>query len=200
MDIKSENNLMIRQVDISTAEGIYERFLKNDFPRNERKPFRVIRRMMEQNRYQVYASYIKEELAGYAFLAVEQKENRQIGLLDYFAVLSEKRHRGIGTKFLKKLFNELETFQYILIESESITDNCSDEEVRIRRDRFRFYGHCGALHTDVHIELFFVRYDIFAMCREGLPADTETIFTLADFIYRRMYPESWFPRLAKLQK
>ena len=200
MDTISEKNLMIRQVDISTAEEIYERFLKNDFPRNERKPFRVIRRMMEKNRYQVYAAYIKEELAGYAFLAAEQKENSQIGLLDYFAVLSEKRHCGIGTGFLKKLFDELETFQYILIESESITDNSSDEEARIRRDRFRFYGHCGAIHTDVHIELFFVRYDIFAMCREGLPSDNETIFQLADFMYRKIYPESWFPRLAKLQK
>ena len=200
MDTISEKNLMIRQVDISTAEEIYERFLKNDFPQNERKPFRVIRRMMEKNRYQVYAAYIKEELAGYAFLAAEQKENSQIGLLDYFAVLSEKRHCGIGTEFLRKLFDGLGTFQYILIESESITDNISDEEERIRRERFRFYGHCGAIHTDVHIELFFVKYDIFAMCREGLPSDTETIFTLADFMYRKMYPESWFPRLAKLQK
>ena len=48
MDTISEKNLMIRQVDISTAEEIYERFLKNDFPRNKRKPFRVIRRMIEK--------------------------------------------------------------------------------------------------------------------------------------------------------
>ena len=79
--------------------NIYRLYLKS-FPKNERKPFPFI--LLKQWRGTTEVLSLKNNKGEFLGLAITALQNN-LALIAYFAISSEKRGKGIGSKALKLL-------------------------------------------------------------------------------------------------
>lgn len=163
------------KVSLETAHEIYEIYMKADFPPEEIKPFSVIEKMWKKNSYFVYAFYgdaaksSKVQNAGerrvpcaYAFLLDDNKNH--VLLLDYFAVLKEKRGEGYGSHAFSLLREACADWNALLVEVENDELADIDDETRAtRKRRISFYTEAGCRMTDVRSRLWGVDYRIMVM-------------------------------------
>lgn len=140
---------MIRNLKKCELKKIYKEYLKNDFPDNERKPYAEIERYSFSDKGDAVGYFINDELIGYA--TVMFVGNRI--MLDYFAILKDKRGKGIGTTFLRELKEYYTNYQYIAIEAEY---NNSLQALK----RIEFYKRAGCINTNIYLKLYFVDYVI----------------------------------------
>lgn len=78
-----------------------QRLYTNAFPRNERKPFAVIRRMFREGKGDIWCILAEGKFAG---LATTVKGSDLI-LIDYFAVSQKQRGKGIGKAAMECLLS-----------------------------------------------------------------------------------------------
>ena len=185
---ETSRDITIKRLSPEETGRIYQEHLRRDFPDNERKPYFIIRQEMEKGAYETYGAYIKEQLAAYAFICCEEENGVTAALLDYFAVCSGLRGKGIGGKVLRKLHEETLDEDYILIESESPDKAFSDADRLIRERRIAFYERCGAYHSTVRTKLYQVDYDMLAFVKEGMDRSELALYERTDWMYRRIYP------------
>lgn len=103
------------------------------FPRNERKPFRLVPRQIKEGNAELFALENDGEFAGFALIATAREAG--IVLLSYFAVEERFRGRGIGSAALKTLMERYSESRFIL-EIESVDAPCDNPEAREKRRRF----------------------------------------------------------------
>ncbi len=187
------------KVSLEKAREIYETYMKTDFPPEEIKPFPVIEKMWKQNSYFVYVFYENASPCGkeqntekvpcaYAFLLVNNKE--RVLLLDYFAVIEQRRGEGYGSHALSLLRETCAEWNALLIEVENDEMTDIDEKTRTtRKRRISFYTEAGCLMTDVKSRLWGVNYRIMVMPLSDGYAD-EHIGEKLKALYRGMYDEN----------
>ena len=83
--------------------------------------------------------------------------HRDIVLLDYFAILENKRGMGVGREALAAIFNRYEG-KRVMLEIERTDIPCENQEDRRRRKRF--YLSCGMGQMDYLVDLFGVDMEI----------------------------------------
>ena len=194
------SGLSMVRLSAAQAHEIYDRHLKKDFPPDEVKPFSAILSMMQRGCYEAYGAYENGELAAYAFYATTGYKGKRIALLDYYAVVSDRRGRGIGTAVLKLLSPGRLSLACVLIECERPARARTEEEQAVREKRILFYERCGACRTGVGAKLYGVEYDILILREQDQNADTgmdqAQAYALTTHMYHSMYEASWFPKLA----
>ena len=148
--------------DIKQIENVYKILMKKDFPKNELKPFSIIKKEISRNEYICYGIYDDSDvLCGYAFLVMRtNNDGRKNYLLDYFAVTEAERNKGIGSVFLELLINQLFDADIIICEAENPTYAVNDEDRNLRQRRVNFYLRNNFADTGVSAELFGVEYMI----------------------------------------
>lgn len=125
---------------------------RSAFPRYERKPFAIIRRMHREGRTDVW---LAEEHGRFAGLAATINGEDTI-LLDYFAVPGQLRGRGIGSAFLQALLAKYEG-KGLFVEIEAADqEDPTGEKLR----RKQFYLRCGLEELHVVAILFGVRMEL----------------------------------------
>lgn len=161
-------DLQVKELTLDQAEEVYREYLKTDFPPEEVKPFSTIRGMWEKKSYCVYGFYEEAEeggadgLCAYAFLIADHE--KQMLLLDYFAVCSQLRGSGYGSKALQLLWKECADWNGIMVEVED--DELSDLDAKTRHTRKRriaFYTNAGCHMTTTKSRLWGVDYRIMVM-------------------------------------
>lgn len=173
----------IQVLEIEEISRIYETYMKEDFPKNELKPLKVLETMLEKGIYECLGLYQGEELMAYAYFV--KHTVRKTLLLDYFAVCAEHRAGGVGSAFLAQMKEFFADRQAILLECESISCAGSEEERIIRSRRINFYVRNGGCKTRMKSELFGVEYDILY-----LPLGMEVIDVMEALkqLYQQMFP------------
>lgn len=122
------------------------------FPRYERKPFAVIRRMHREGRTDVW---LAEQNGHFAGLAATINGKDDI-LLDYFAVSPKLRRQGLGSVFLQTLLDKY-AGKGLFVEIEAADqDDPSGEKQR----RKQFYLRNGLEDMHVTVILFGVRMEL----------------------------------------
>jgi len=122
------------------------------FPRYERKPFKIIRRMQREGRTDVW---LAEQDGQFAGLAATINGGDTI-LLDYLAVHEKRRNKGVGSAMLQALLALYEG-RGLFVEIEAADrDDPTGEKAR----RKAFYLRNGL--TDMHVVaiLFGVRMEL----------------------------------------
>lgn len=104
---------------------------KTAFPECEQKPFQLL--VKKQLEGTVDILYLEEE-GSFAGLAIMARE-RDLVLLDYFAIDDSMRNKGIGSRVLAALKDHYHDMRMI-IEIESTEIECEDHEMRARRKEF----------------------------------------------------------------
>ena len=140
--------------------GLY----RTAFPRAERKPFSMIRRMTRLGKTDIWCVVESGHFSG---IAITINGPDKI-LLDYFAVEKAKRGSGVGTAALKKLMERYADKGFFL-EIESTLEQLPDLAMRQRRKRF--YLSCGLQELGVEAELFGVNMELLGVrCTMDYPA------------------------------
>ena len=111
------------------------------FPRREVVPFGVILKKYDEGIEEFFYCLKNDGIMAIAFFAVYNDPS--FLLLDYFAVKSEGRGKGIGTRFLSKLLGYCgEKYTNSLIMAE-VEDPNFGEKRKMKEKRIRFYQRLG---------------------------------------------------------
>ena len=123
------------------------------FPREERKPFSIIRKMCKEGRTIVWLARTTDgRFAGMASTI----ESPDISLLDYFAIAPKLRSQGYGSAFLQRLLLCYED-KGLFVEIEA-TDR--DDPTGEKARRKAFYLRNGLQEMHVVADLFGVRMEL----------------------------------------
>ena len=114
------------------------------FPRSERKPFALIRRMQKDGRGEILYFYDERGFLGLGTTV----SGGGVVLLDYFAVAKRRRGRGNGSAMLAQLM-ERYAERGMFLEIEIPYDDAPNAEERRRRKSF--YLRAGLTPTDTRI-------------------------------------------------
>ena len=123
------------------------------FPRSEKKPFSMIRKMHAAGKSDVWRFARQGEFAG-LIITINGEENI---LLDYLAVAESRRGSGIGTNILQ-LMRQHYAGKGVFLEIESVYEDCENKDQRIRRKHF--YEKCGMKSMEVFVWLFGVKMEL----------------------------------------
>lgn len=122
------------------------------FPRYERKPFQIIRRMRKEGRTDVW---LAEQDGHFAGLAATINGDGVI-LLDYLAVHEKRRDKGVGSAMLQALLTKYEGHGlFVEIEAADLDDPTGEKQ-----RRKQFYLRNGLYDMHVVVILFGVRMEL----------------------------------------
>lgn len=187
-------DIRVRRLTGEEITKIYKTHMKRDFPPDELKPLSHILRSMEEGYGFSLGVYEKksphggeeespcggegespcggegkgfcggeeETLCGYGVFILCEETN--CALLDYFAVLKDRRGEGLGhlaiDQFGQYLRGNLPQIEGLYIESERAAATKKEEQRIVRERRIAFYMSCGCKMTTLRSVLFGVDYHI----------------------------------------
>ena len=142
----------------SSPHKLYEyikikKLYKKAFPRSERKPFSIIKRMQMLGKTDIW--YFSDEKGFLGFATTINSPD--VILIDYFAVLGKRRGSGNGTKMLKKLIEHYSGCG-IFLEIEIPDERAENYEERVKRKRF--YMNAGLSPMNTRAKLFGVDMEL----------------------------------------
>ncbi|MCD8299642.1 MAG: GNAT family N-acetyltransferase [Clostridiales bacterium] len=159
----------IKQLQENEIKAIYNERMRHDFPPMELRPYASMKKLGRDGLYSGYGYYEDGRMLAYACLYT----GTEFYLLDLFAVLTEYRDNGIGSRFIRELNEQLPAKYGTFIETESASPGTKEDENLIRRKRIDFYLRNGAQRTGLRSFLFGVNYDILFLPACGAERLTE---------------------------
>lgn len=175
----------IKELKKTDIEAIYRSRMQLDFPPEEIRPWDMFERSFSLNFYKGYGLYDSGKLLSYAFFTFSGSSGTI--LLDYFAVDSSLRGKGIGGKFLAQLSEMLVNKLVILeVENPAFAKNPLDFSLRTRR--INFYKRCGACLSGITSKVFEADFAIMYISKTGEKNDSE-IYSAVKEIYSAMFTE-----------
>ncbi len=167
----------------------YNRYMKNDFPKDELKPLARIYYSLDNGQYICYGIFDDETLLGYAYFALLNEEKKYF-LLDYFAIVDGVRGRGIGSEFLEMLYGQLSDAEMVICEAET-PDGTTGEELETRNRRIDFYLRNRYIDTGVKATAFGVDFVLLELDTEK-KHDRVKVREYYLKLYRSFLPEKLF--------
>ena len=143
---------IIKATDDKRLKYIENLYLRA-FPESERKPFAL---MVEKQREGTMELLSMEEDGRFLGLAIFAYD-KDIALLDYFAVTEELRGQGIGSRAIKAL-QKIHTGKRFVLEIETTKKPCKDLEMREHRKAFYLRNGLHTMNFDV--DLFGVEMEV----------------------------------------
>lgn len=123
------------------------------FPKSERKPFKLMVQKQAEGTMELLSIEEENAFLGLAIFA----HDKDIALLDYFAISDHMRGQGIGSRAIKAL-QKIYAGKRFVLEIETTKKPCDDLEMR--QHRKAFYLRNG-LHTmDFDVNLFGVEMEV----------------------------------------
>ena len=143
---------IIKATDEKRLKYIEDLYLRA-FPKSERKPFDLMVKKQKEGTMELLSLEEDGKFLGLAIFA----HDKDIALLDYFAISDELRGQGIGSRAIKAL-QKIYAGKRFVLEIETTKKPCSDFEMREHRKAF--YLRNG-LHTmDFDVNLFGVEMEM----------------------------------------
>ncbi|MDD5937253.1 MAG: GNAT family N-acetyltransferase [Clostridiales bacterium] len=176
--------IKVRNLDKEFVIQVYHEHLVKDFIPAEQKPLDIITGLMDRGLYICYGLYDEEEFVAYAFFM--KVEGYQDLLIDYFAVCSEVRSCGYGSRFLSLLASELTEYDNIIFEVESGKDAKDEQELAVCKKRLEFYHRNGLKDTKLKVSLFGCDMVILYLQLHKAPTD-DSLEEALDAIYDTMF-------------
>ena len=97
------------------------------FPEQEKKPLQVMENLVADGKMEMLAMVDEDEFVGLAINLIDAEQDR--ALLDYYAIVPEKRNYGYGSRGLEALLKKFKNHKYIF-EIETQDEKAENAEVR----------------------------------------------------------------------
>ena len=81
------------------------------FPEQEKKPLQVMENLVADGKMEMLAMVDEDEFVGLAINQIDAEQDR--ALLDYYAIVPEKRNYGYGSRGLEALLKKFKNHKYI---------------------------------------------------------------------------------------
>lgn len=153
----------MRLVAATTPEQlkpVYELYMEA-FPAIERKPISLIEEKVATGESEVYSILDGDEFIGFAMYVIGEK----LVLLDFFAILPQKRCNGYGGKVFPLIMNHYEGKDFLL-EIEDPDGDVDEAEKELRKRRKAFYLRQGMVAMPFLIDLFGVEMEVLTNGRQ----------------------------------
>lgn len=191
----------LRILNSTQLEQVYHQHMLEDFPKAERKSLATLQKHHRAGHYLCYGLYEDSSpqapLLGYALL-VCRPESAYL-LLDYLAVVPERRDSGCGTAFLKLLQGACAAYRGILLEAEDPAAAADAQDAAIRQRRMAFYRRAGTRLMKLRCRLYGVDYRILCLpIAEEEQPDEETVKAALQGFYRLFSPPMLYRRFVRL--
>lgn len=148
------------------------------FPEQEKKPLQIMENLVADNRMEMLAMVDEDEFVGLAINLIDTEQNR--ALLDYYAIVPEKRSGGYGSKGLEVLLDRFKNQKYIF---EIETQDKKAENAEERKRRKDFYLRNGLKETGLFVNVYNTDFEILT------PDGELTFWEYVDFLREVMYEE-----------
>lgn len=178
-----------RSLSIADIEFIYKNYMVNDFPKDELKPLSMIKKSISKSQYECFGIYSNDELCGYAFFVCLDK----LCLLDYLAILSDRRGTGIGSEFIDLLKNEMSKFDIVICEADN-PDYSNGKELEIRQKRVSFYFRNGFADTTVTTNVFGAEFKLLELNMGKIHSRDEVIEAYSS-LYKSFLPPAAYNKV-----
>ena len=168
------------RISSSFEDGILEKIrllYESSFPKEEKKPFPIMLKKLREGKMTFFAIFDDDDTFAGFMLTVD---NGRLILLDYFAIMPDKRGGGIGSFALMELCKTYSN-RDVVIEIEDERENTPDRADRIRRKSF--YLKCGMKIMPFEISLYGVKMRVLT---NGADVDFDSYHS----IYREVFGES----------
>ena len=180
----------IRILTLPEIQKIYTRNMKGDFPPDELKPLSMMEMALDKGKYICYGYFRGGEMAAYAYFALLDRNV----LIDYYAVDSKLRGRGLGSAFLADLIaGPLKRYDCALLEVEDPDYAADLREKETCLSRLRFYLRNGLTDTGARSLLNHVNYAILAL-PVGKASSGKEVLNIYLSIYEAMPRPADFPK------
>lgn len=127
------------------------------FPKSERKPWELLLQKQQEGTMELLSIEEDGNFLGLAIFAFD----KDLALLDYFAISDSQRGQGVGSKAIRMLQNHYHEKRFLLeIESTKV----DAENITIRKSRKDFYLRNGLHVINFDVNLFGVEMEILANC------------------------------------
>lgn len=162
---------MIKNLSIEEIASLYKNRIRADFPRRERRPLFLIRKLYAEGRYACLALEEGGDIAAYATFLCDGEVSGV--LLDYFAVDERLRGNGVGSRFFAMLPAHWQEKGGILLECERPGAAKNEAEKKNRERRIAFYRRGGAQEVALRWRAFGVDYNVLwrPICTPAAQAD-----------------------------
>lgn len=179
MSYNKTGDKMIRIMTRQELREIYQDYMIDDFPDDERKPLSIIESRFKKNQNHCLVYLEDDVMKGYAILESCQKSL----LMDYFAVIETYRNQGTGTRFLHEMKQYFSEFDALFVESECAYDEISQK-------RLDFYQKAGFVISGIQVHLYHVDYEVMTLSLND-EIETVNVRRRMEEIYEKIYPKSF---------
>lgn len=126
--------MRLERLNKSQVEEIYKTKMQEDFPADEIKPLKAILKGIDKGIYEPCGLFEDSELIGYAFFVKLGSDY----LLDYLAVHSDMRNKGVGSTAVMLIANNLKDADNVIVEVEDpdYAEAASEKDLQTRRYNF----------------------------------------------------------------
>ncbi|MFV0519920.1 MAG: GNAT family N-acetyltransferase [Lachnospirales bacterium] len=150
--------MKMKKLELIDLENLYNKLLVEDFPKEELKSLKKLTRLSKTDEYISYSIYDGDFFVGYALFMT----CKNMILLDYFAIVKDKRGMGYGSKALELIKTYFkDKYDILILESENPLCAKNSEDKIIRENRVKFYENNGFIKTDIKAIVYDVDYTIF---------------------------------------
>ena len=187
-DIAPESEgFMIRLLETDEIKNIYNTHIKRHFPRNERRPLYLLRKLFDNGRYLCLVYEEENQVIAYATFIHDDAMSSV--LLDYFAVDEGRRGCGIGDKLISFAREYWRDKAGIIIECETPDSAKNEDAWDLRKRRIDFYLRTGAEKSPARWRLFGVDYAVLWIPTSPKHSQPDVTFDLAS-LYSLSLPAS----------
>ena len=106
------------------------------FPEQEKKPLQVMEQLVADGKMEMLVLVDEDEFAGLAINLIDEEQNR--ALLDYYAIVPEKRNGGYGSKGLEVLLERFKNYKYIFSHQRKENRNFSQKAYKTQKHLAKF--------------------------------------------------------------
>lgn len=189
--------LELVNVDIKEFKQIIYKEYEKLFPENERKSYRLIKKVYNEGISKIIKIVDDNEFVG--FMIINKIENVKYLCLDYFAILPEYQGKRYGTQAIKLLKEKCKNYNGVYVEVERVrNDNTEEDKIRIRRAKF--YENIGFYKLSFDLLLFSVEYSLYMLQTSDIKEDEESITKDIFTIYNTIIGEKRVRKYCKIME
>ncbi len=165
---------------------VHENHMKRDFPPAELKPLSLLQKMLADGQYAPYALFQGGDLVAYAFYWMA---GDPYVMLDYFAVVPERRNKGAGGRLLREMLDRFCVDGHGVFGEVEIPNTGVSEVDELRQRRLNFYLRAGLRRMGFTTKTFGVPYIVLSY---GPEISDEELMEVNRRIYRSSLSEAMY--------
>ncbi len=173
-----------RLLTAEELQALYNTHMKRDFPADELKLLSDLLSLLERGEYEPYALFEDGALIAYAIYW--RTPGDPWVMLDYFAVVPERRNGGVGGTLLREMLEHFCQNGGGVFGEVEIPDTGDKAVDTLRRRRLGFYDRAGMRQMGFRTKIFGVPYIVLAY---GPEVSDEALMETIRKLYRSVYPD-----------